>query len=444
MESPFTTLSQHQRTKIESLFELHPPTSDGQIISYGTAGFRDKAKYLGSIVMHTGILASLRSRHQASAAVGIIITASHNPNDDNGVKIIDVTGEMLTMNWEDFATKLANCQRPDETIAMVNDFATKMSIDLSESVKSNVVIARDTRTSGSVLSTAGKNGASLLCSPNDLVDFGILTTPQLHFIVRCTNQPSYGVASELGYYTKFGSAFKSLVSLRSEVNKNYQSSLTVDCANGVGSLKLQQLLDHISSESLNLNVKLENTDIFTPEKLNNKCGADFVKLNCKPPKGFVHQTNVKYVSFDGDADRIIYYYLDSQFNFHLVDGDKIAILFCHFVSDLLKATGLKNELSFSLVQTAYANGASTIYAQEKLKLTTHCVPTGVKHLHHQAKQSDIAVYFEANGHGTILFSDKADVLIRGKASDESLGHEVQQAAKKFAQLIDLTNQVSLL
>ena len=30
-----------------------------------------------------------------------------------------------------------------------------------------------------------------------------------------------------------------------------------------------------------------------------------------------------------------------------------------------------------------------------------CVPTGVKHLHHKAKEFDIGVYFEANGHGTV-------------------------------------------
>jgi hypothetical protein len=30
-----------------------------------------------------------------------------------------------------------------------------------------------------------------------------------------------------------------------------------------------------------------------------------------------------------------------------------------------------------------------------------CVPTGVKHLHHEAQKFDIGVYFEANGHGTV-------------------------------------------
>ena len=31
-----------------------------------------------------------------------------------------------------------------------------------------------------------------------------------------------------------------------------------------------------------------------------------------------------------------------------------------------------------------------------------CAKTGVKHLHHAAKHFDIGVYFEANGHGTVL------------------------------------------
>lgn len=33
-----------------------------------------------------------------------------------------------------------------------------------------------------------------------------------------------------------------------------------------------------------------------------------------------------------------------------------------------------------------------------------CVATGVKHLHHAAEHYDVGVYFEANGHGTVLFS----------------------------------------
>lgn len=58
-----------------------------------------------------------------------------------------------------------------------------------------------------------------------------------------------------------------------------------------------------------------------------------------------------------------------------------------------------------IVQTAYANGASTQYIERHLQ---HCqirrTPTGVKHLHAAAEEFDVGIYFEANGHGTILFN----------------------------------------
>ena len=42
------------------------------------------------------------------ATIGAMITASHNPEEDNGVKLIDPDGEMLEASWETYATNLAN------------------------------------------------------------------------------------------------------------------------------------------------------------------------------------------------------------------------------------------------------------------------------------------------------------------------------------------------
>lgn len=42
------------------------------------------------------------------AVIGVMITASHNPEPDNGVKLVDPHGEMLEQSWEAWATKFAN------------------------------------------------------------------------------------------------------------------------------------------------------------------------------------------------------------------------------------------------------------------------------------------------------------------------------------------------
>ena len=58
------------------------------------------------------------------------------------------------------------------------------------------------------------------------------------------------------------------------------------------------------------------------------------------------------------------------------------------------------------MQTAYANGGSTSYIRENLDCQIVLTATGVKHLHVAAARFDIGIYFEANGHGTVLFSTK--------------------------------------
>ena len=61
-------------------------------------------------------------------------------------------------------------------------------------------------------------------------------------------------------------------------------------------------------------------------------------------------------------------------------------------------------MQVGIVQTAYANGASTDFMRNSLGIETIVAPTGVKHLHEEAVKFDIGIYFEANGHGTVLFS----------------------------------------
>lgn len=96
----------------------------------------------------------------------------------------------------------------------------------------------------------------------------------------------------------------------------------------------------------------------------------------------------------------------------LLDGDKIATLFASYIMDQLQILrGTSSEIPgfgtvrVAVIQTAYANGASTKFIKQVLGLEAAVTPTGVKHLHKRAAQYDVGIYFEANGHGTVLFSD---------------------------------------
>lgn len=67
-----------------------------------------------------------------------------------------------------------------------------------------------------------------------------------------------------------------------------------------------------------------------------------------------------------------------------------------------------------------------------------CVPTGVKHLHHAAAERyDIGVYFEANGHGTVLFSSSAQ---RKVASHQPSTAAQATALRCLKDVIEVINQ----
>merc|ERR1719487_1299384 len=100
--------------------------------------------------------------------------------------------------------------------------------------------------------------------------------------------------------------------------------------------------------------------------------------------------------------------------------------------DLVKDAGLEEQVKVGVVQTAYANGASTKYLTEVLGVPVTCVPTGVKHLHHAAESYDIGVYFEANGHGTVLFSPATLAKIRSAAAAAAAEGEGNGASSRLA------------
>ncbi|NWR67912.1 AGM1 mutase, partial [Bucorvus abyssinicus] len=404
---------------------LHPKPA-GLALQYGTAGFRTKAEQLDHVMFRMGLLAVLRSKATVST-IGIMVTASHNPEEDNGVKLVDPLGEMLHPAWEGYATQLANAEE-QELQKIITEICQKAAVNQDKDA--SVVIGRDTRPSSEKLSQSVIDGISVL--GGQYHDYGLVTTPQLHYMVCCRNtQGQYGKATLEGYYEKLSKAFMELIK-QSPSSGESQRHLKIDCANGIGALKLAEMEPYFPKEML---IHLYNDG--TKEKLNHLCGADFVKVHQKQPRGLDLKPNERCCSFDGDADRIVYYYEDTTGHFHLIDGDKIATLISIFLKELLAKVG--QTLEMAVVQTAYANGSSTRYLEETLKVPVHCVKTGVKHLHHKAQEFDVGVYFEANGHGTVLFSKAAETKIRQLAKEEK-DDEKREAAKVLENMIDLINQ----
>ena len=162
-----------------------------------------------------------------------------------------------------------------------------------------------------------------------------------------------------------------------------------------------------------------------------------MKTKQRPPPSSKAQVQERCASLDGDADRLVYYYVDSGNIFKLLDGDRIATLAASFIGELSKSAGIAEKLKIGVVQTAYANGSSTEYIEKVLKLPVICTPTGVKHLHHAALRFDVGVYFEANGHGTITFSEDALKTIR---TTEPQSPAQKHALESLVALTDLINQ----
>jgi len=71
----------------------------------------------------------------------------------------------------------------------------------------------------------------------------------------------------------------------------------------------------------------------------------------------------KFCSLDGDADRIVYYYIDHDQKFRLLDGDKIASIAATHLKELVQNAHLSDQIRLSIVQTAYANGSSTNFIE---------------------------------------------------------------------------------
>ena len=67
-----------------------------------------------------------------------------------------------------------------------------------------------------------------------------------------------------------------------------------------------------------------------------------------------------------------------------------------------------------------------------------CTPTGVKWLHHAATKFDVGVYFEANGHGTVVFSQQALKAFHTKEPESPAQASALETLRALSDLINQT------
>lgn len=401
-----------QATIIEYSKKFTKPA--GFIPNYGTAGFRAESSLLDSTVFRCGVLMAIRSL-QTKQVTGLCITASHNPIADNGVKMVEPNGEMLNQRFETVANGFANAETHADLADMVmNEINSATDGMVHHPESPTVLIAHDTRPSGVRLAAAAAAGVEALGGRPKIL--GLLTTPQLHWAVMRTNQnlPS----TEADYVGEFATAFDKLCA-----GVTVRRVLHVDCANGVGGVKLPAFLPLLKHSGLDLVLHNLGNGI-----LNHNCGSDYVQKERQIPEEFENvPVGEPCCAIDGDADRLIFFYRTNPEtkDIMLLDGDKIAALIAILVCDLI--TALPKPLSGSsvgVIQTAYANGASSAYLRDVVGCDVKVTPTGVKHLHKAAHAYDTGIYFEANGHGTVIFKTSFLAALQQTAITSSAASEL--------------------
>lgn len=368
-------------------------------LSYGTAGFRANASLLPAALFRVGVVAALRSASLSAPAVGVMVTASHNPACDNGAKIVDGDGGMLCRAWEDAAGPFVNAQH-----GRVEGLPGAAGGGV-------VVLGGDTRASTGALVEKVREGVE--AAGGTVEALGVCTTPQLHFAV-------WSRAGGGEYFGRMVGGFEGLRGGKAV------ERVVLDCANGVGSVAAAKVRDACAGV-------VELVNCAGDGELNFECGADYVQKKRAVPTLYSKSSAFGGVcaSLDGDADRLVVYKVVPG-GIVLADGDRFSALTAMFVRKHLGAAGMAGKVSVGVAQTAYSNGGATEYLCSLTGVEVVVAKTGVKHLEVAVKDFDIGIYWEPNGHGTVLYSQSViDALDAAKKMVGSEGERESVEALLF-------------
>ncbi|KAI5153270.1 phosphoacetylglucosamine mutase [Enteropsectra breve] len=364
----------------------------GAAAYYGTAGYRLNTGDLNNVLCRASVIAYIRSATFAGKYIGLYITASHNPPDYNGLKFVDYNGNMLDESWEINSDELVNAADNDFKQVINKIFRQNSNYsNMQDSIYGNVIIGRDTRDTGDSLT---KNIKEVLGTYRcNVFDYGVVSCPEMHYLIRKCNEAGQIVEKSL-YVENLHEKYTELKALSGN-----DVATGIDTANGVAGVKINELLE-IDGE---MNIEVLNN----PETgiLNKDCGADYVKTHKSAPK--VREGKHRLTaSFDGDVDRLIFYENSGK----IFDGDAQAVFLAEYIGNELEKEQIN--CSIGVILSFYSNMGAVEYLQNKTKVVF--AQTGVKNFVKEAKNFDIGIYFEPNGHGSVHFSRKTLEIFSSK------------------------------
>ena len=306
--------------------------------------------------------------------------------------------------------------------------ATKIGVSaayvLGKNKKIKVVIGRDTRISGEMLSFAVTSG--LLSMGAEVIDLGIVPTPLVSYLIQkynadmgvmisASHNPSeyngiklfnnLGIKlsdeiedeieanlnimpdKEIGsYYVEENACIDYIDHLKSTVSLKGNLKIVVDCANGSASTTAPTLFKELGFDSIIINNKYDGLNI------NYKCGSTHLEML----KEEVLKNKADLgIAYDGDADRCLL--IDEDGN--TIDGDTILAINSLYLKENYK---LKNN---TLVATVMSNlGLRNFCKKHDINFVSTKV--GDRYVLENMIENDYILGGEQSGH--IIFKNDAN------------------------------------
>lgn len=324
-----------------------------------------------------------------------------------------------------------------------------------KSKHTKIIVGRDTRTSGSFLTTALSTGA--LKGGADVIDVGIVPTAGISYLVKHLGF-DYGVVISASHNPKeyngikiFDASGRKLSEKEEDVlERNFASSQIVSSLK-VGKYKycpikvnryLDFLLKSVNGDLKGLKVVLDlanGASYKIAPKVFSMLGAEVIKINASSNGKKINEncgaTNVKMLknkviaekadvgfAFDGDADRLIA--VDE--NGRIFDGDMlIYILACKF-----KNEGLLN--ANAVVGTSHTN-TGLLIALNRKKINLVRTDVGDKYVIEAMEKMNLSLGGEQSGH--IIMQNLLPTGDGILASLQVASHIIQ-SGKKLSQLFE--------